>query len=134
MEQVTTVLTEVIGEQERLLRLHRVEHLDGVANVLNSEGQIVWSLPLRASFLQDCERVGENLGSVADHVDNHEDHLLLAMRNLIEAKGRKVQLIVGLEDIFEGWQCVDDVPIILLRMLIDFHPRCTTAHFFLFQL
>ena len=103
MEQVTTVLAEVIGEQQRLLRLHRVEHLDGVADVLNSEGQIVGSLPLRASLLQDCERVGENLGPVAYHVDNHEAHLLLAMRDLIEAEGGQVQLIVGLEDIFEGW-------------------------------
>ena len=46
--------------------------------------------------------MGENLWPVADHVDNHEDHLFFTMRNLIEAKGRKMQLIVGLEDIFEN--------------------------------
>ena len=84
--------------------------------------------------MQDCERVGENLGPVSDHVDNHEDHLFFAMRNLIEAKSWQMQLIVGLEDIFEGWQSVYDVPVVFLRMLINFHPRCTAAHFVLLLL
>ena len=78
--------------------------------------------------------MGENLGSVSDHVDDHEDHLLLAMRDLIEAKGGEMQLIVGLEDIFEGWQSIYDVPVVFLRMLINFHPRCTAAHFVLLLL
>ena len=78
--------------------------------------------------------MGENLWPVADHVDNHEDHLFFTMRNLIEAKGRKMQLIVGLEDILEGWQCVYDVPVIFLRVLINFHPCRTTTHFVLLLL
>ena len=87
MQQVTTILTEVISEQEWLFGLHRVEHLDSISDIFNSEGQIMWSLSLRASFLQDREGVGENLWPVPDHVDNHEDHLFFTMRNLIEAKG-----------------------------------------------
>ena len=78
--------------------------------------------------------MGENLWPVADHVDNHEDHLFFTMRNLIEAKSWQMQLIVGLEDIFEGWQRVNDVPVILLRMLINFHSRRTTTHFALLLL
>ena len=87
VKQVTTILTEVIREQEWLFRLHWVEHLNRIAYILNSERQIVWSLSLWASFLQDRQRVGENLGPVPDHVDNHEDHLCFTMRNLMEAKG-----------------------------------------------
>jgi hypothetical protein len=51
------------------------------------------------------------------------------MRDLIEAKCRQVELIVDLEDIFEGGQSVYYVPVIHLRMLIDLHPCGAATHF-----
>lgn len=86
-------------------------------------------LPLRASFLQYGQRVQEYLWFLPDHIHYHEDHLLFFVWNLIKTEGWQVQFIVHLEDIFKSWQCVYNVPVINLRMFINFHASCTAAHF-----
>ncbi len=66
---------------------------------------------------------------MSDHVDNHVDHLFFLVRDLVEVEGWQMQLVVALEDIFKGWQGVDNVPVVIMRMLIYFHSRRTAAHF-----
>ena len=65
----------------------------------------------------------ENLWLLANHIDDHKDHLFFLVRDLLETKCGKVQLVIHLEYIFESWQSVYDVPVIHLRMLINLHAR-----------
>ena len=87
-------------------------------------------LSLGASVLENLEVMNENMWLVPDHVNDHVDHLLFLMRNLVEVERRQVELVVGLKDIFKSWQCVDDMPVIVLTVFIDFHTRCAAAHTF----
>ena len=86
-------------------------------------------LPLGTPFLQNLERMQEYLWLVPDHVHYHEDHLLLLVRYLIEAKCWKMQLVVALKDVFKGRQSVHNMPIVVLRVLVHLHTRCAAAHY-----
>ena len=129
MEQIAAVLAQIVRKKQWLAGVHLTEHFDGVPDVFDPEGQIVRSLSLRAPFLQNSQRVQEYLWLLPNHVYNHEDHLLFFVRDLIETKGGQVQLVVDLEHVFERWKCINYVPVINLRMFINFHPRRAAAHF-----
>ena len=51
------------------------------------------------------------------------------MGNLIETEGWQVELIVNLEYILEGWQCIDNMPVVDLRMLVNFHASGAATHY-----
>ena len=42
-----------------------------------------------------------------------------------------MQFIIRLENVFECWQCIDDVPVVVLAVLVDFHACCAATHFLL---
>ena len=86
------------------------------------------SLSLRAPVLQYSERLLVYLGLEADHVDYHEDHLLLLVRDLVEAEGGQVEFVVSVEHVLVGRQGVDHVEAAVLRVLVDFHLGRAAAH------
>lgn len=128
MEQAPTIFAEVICQEEGLPCLHLAEHFNCKADVIDFERQVVRSLALRASLLENSKVVQENLGLLPDHVYDHEDHLLLLVRDLVKVKGGQVQFVVGLEHVFKGWQRVHNVPVVVLTVLVHFHPRCAATH------
>ena len=129
MEKVAAILAEIVGEKQWLTSVHLTEHFNGVADILDPERQVVRRLSLRASFLQNGQRVQEYLRLLPNHVHDHEDHLLFFVRDLIETKGGKMQLVVDLEYVFERRKCVNYVPVINLGMFINLHSRRAAAHF-----
>jgi len=74
--------------------------------------------------------MNENVRFVPDHVDDHVNHLFLLVRNLIEIEGRQVKFIIGLKDVFERRKRVDDMPVIVLAVFINFHTRRAATHDF----
>jgi len=91
-----------------------VQHFDSETNIVDFERQIVRRLALRASLLEYFQRVQKDRRLVTYHVHYHEDHLFFLMWYLIEVKSWQMKLIVALEDVFKGWQRVDDMPIVFM--------------------
>ena len=65
---------------------------------------------------------------VADHVDYHEHHLLLLVRQLDKVHLWQLQLVVDLENILVGRQRVDCMVVGDRCVLVHLHSGCTTAH------
>ena len=63
-----------------------------------------------------------------NHVNNHEDHLLLFVRQLDEVHLRQLELVVHLEYVLISGQCIHSVVIRNRGVLIHLHSCCATAH------
>ena len=87
------------------------------------------TLPLTAPLLHNSERLQVELRLRAHHINYHEDHLFLLMRQLKQTHFRQIQFLIHGEDVLIRWQSINLLIIVQQRMFIDFHSGSATTHY-----